>query len=339
VGCDLDTYSNAEDSCPVADFRFTNRLNKETPRSWKTVGYLETTDEEWNTLSGTYVATEYAGTAQAVYLYITGVHKGIDIRVDDVQVTRSEATPEPTSVPTGAPSVIPTSTPSEDQTSEEQTSGEGPVLFEGSNANSIAFEADGSVLLESTSQEASTVMSTQAHQDTADGDLELVVRVSDRDFAESGWQPSLVLFFAQGSTPIEDATTPDNGFHNFKGSVVAYANHRMYPTLGSYFRSKAKQEDGGFLEGSAYSGTLPLPSSGTALKLTRKDGAIRSFYSLDDGATWTQIGGEYLLAPDYRHVPLKVGYRIYLEYKTYRLETIPSIASGGEVLGNLQILF
>jgi len=253
----------------------------------------------------------------------------MDIQVDDVQLIRSEATQNPSASPSASPTASPSSAPSVKLTSA------GPSPFEGSNTNSITFSDNGGILLESTSQEPSTVMSTMAHQgvDGADGDLELVVQIPDRDFTESGWQPSVVLFFAPGDTPIEDVTTPDNGYHNFEGTVAAYMNHRMYPTLGSYFRSKAKQEDGSFLEGSSYANTLPLPTTGVALKLTRTAGKIRSFYSLDAGTTWTQIGGDYLLAPDFQYAPLKVGYRLYMEYKTsYRIETIPSIVSGGEIL-------
>jgi len=339
VGCDLD--SNDDDPCPKASFRFTNRLD-DPQHHWSTFGYLETADGEWNTLSGSYVATEYAGVAHAVYMYITGVRKGVDIQIDDVRLTRSEASPAPSSVPTGSSSSAPSdgvtgssSSATSSVVTEEQLDPEvePPSLFEGSSPTSVFLGADGGVRLESATQEPSAVMSTAAHQDGPDGTLELVVTVADRDVTDSGWQPSLVLFFAPGSTPIGDVATPDNGFHNFEGSIAAYAQHRMFPGLGSYFYSKAKREDGTFDWDQVYADTLPLPTTGTALKLSRKDGKVRSFYSLDSGDTWTQIGGEYLLAPDYRHVPLKVGYRMYLEYKTsYRLETIPSITSGGEVL-------
>jgi len=315
------------DSCPVATLRFTNKLSEGSEHDWEIVGRLETFDQEWNTLSGSYVASDFAGSANSVFLYINGAEKGIDIQVDDVQLTRSEVTSMPSSSPTDAPSPLPTSAPSA-----MPVSADGPALFEGSNTDSIGFGADGSITLESTSQEPSTVLSTSAHQGDENGTLELVVKVSDRDVTESGWQPSLVLFFAPGATAIKDVTTPDNGFHNFEGMVAAFMNHRMYPTLGSYFRSNVKQEGGTFLGGSAYSRTIPLPTSDTVLKLSRTDGKIKSFYSLDDGTTWTQIGSEYMLAPEFQSAPLKVGYRLYMEYKTsYRFETVPSIVSGGEV--------
>ena len=209
-----------------------------------------------------------------------------------------------------------------------------PPQFEGSNANAITFHADGIIRLESFSQEPSTIQSILAHESDENDTLELVVRVPDRNITDSGWQPSLVLFFAPGATDIKHVTTPDNGFYNFEGMVAAFMNHRMYPTLGSYFNSNVKQEDGyhgTFLTDSSYSETLPLPTTGTALKLSRSGGKVSSYYSLDDGTTWSQIGSEHLLAPEYQSAPLKVGYRVYMEYQTsYRFETIPSIVSGGE---------
>lgn len=314
------------DSCPRATLRLTNKLSEGSPHNWQTFGNMETTDQEWNTFTGSYVASDFAASANAVFLYINGSPKGIDIQIADVHLTRSQFTSSPSSSPSEFPTPLPTSTPSA-----VPTFVDGPSAFEGSNTNAITFGADGSIRLVSTSQEPSTVLSTQAHQSDENENLELVVRVPDRDVTDSGWQPSLVLFFAPGATAIEDVTTPDNGFHNFEGMVAAFMNHRMYPTLGSYFRSNAKQEDGTFLSGSSYSQTLPLPTTGTALKLSRKAGKISSFYSLDDGTTWTQIGSEYLLAPEFQSAPLKVGYRLYMEYKTtYRFETIPSIISGGE---------
>jgi len=333
--CNLESYH----SCPKASFRFTNRL-EDNIHDWEVFGRLETNDQEWNTLSGSYVASDYAGSANKVYMYITGVQKGIDIEIDNVQLTRSEATPEPTSNPTSSPTKNPTSSPtaapsnppsikSEDEEEDGGDEASALSLFEGSSATSVTIDG-GNIRLETSSQEPSTALSKMAHQ----GDLELMVHVSDRDFLASGWQPSLVLFFAPGDTPIEDVTTPDNGYHNFRGSIVAYMNHRMYPALGSYFRSYAKQEtdEDDFSMSSKYASTLPLPTSGTALKLTRSTGVLHSFFSLDDGATWTEIGSGHLLAPEYRNAPLKVGYRMYMEYKTsYRLETIPSIVSGGEV--------
>merc|ERR1712232_231222 len=102
VGCNLDL--NNGDACPEARFRFTNRL-ADTQHDWKTFGRLETSDQEWNTLSGSYVASEFAASANSVYLYITGVRKGIDIQLDNVKITRSEMTPEPSSVPSSSPTV------------------------------------------------------------------------------------------------------------------------------------------------------------------------------------------------------------------------------------------
>jgi len=336
VGCNPD-YSNSNNDddnndtpCPEARLRFTNRVLSESQQEhdWETFGTLDTSDQEWNTLSGSYVATEFAGSANAAFLYITGVRKGIDIQIDNVRLTRSSATRDPTLAPSAHPSVAPSEAPTPTVTSA------GPNSLEGSNVRSIRFAEHGVVQFESSSQETATVLSTKAHKGVVDaeGNLELVVHVSDRDITDSGWQPSMVLFFAPEETPIDDVTTRDNEFHNFQDAIVAYANHRMYPGLGSYFRSYTKQEDGTLVSTHGYAETIPLPTTNTALKLTRRAGYIRSFYSLDAGTTWIPIGDEELLPPDVRYSPLKIGYRLFLEYKTsYRLDTRFSIVSGGEV--------
>ena len=307
----------SDGSCPLATVRYTNHLaaNGAPVNQFMFAGRLETTDQEWNILSGSFTVDSNNVEAHSVMLYINGAPANINIHIDDVVLTREH----PSSV----------STPSTPLT----------TLYEVSNENSILVNAEETVVEFNTDAGLdSTIMTTIAHE----GDIELVVKLSERDILQDGYQPHLVLFFAPEDVTIDQVTTNDNLFATFEDNVVAWTKEKIYHAMDhTWFQSKTRDAS---MSGSFYTGNAgkakkfvpPVPvdtSALPALKLKRSTAGggnkVSSYYSFDSGTTWTMIGTEIELPATYAGTStsaLKVGYRIKREWKSmYHLVTLPEL--------------
>lgn len=334
--CDVIEYG-VEAPCPSGNLRFTNRLG-EPEHAWELAGRLVTNDSEWNLITGSFVAGAFDAAAHSAYLYITGAPAGVNIQVDDVSFVRSFGTGSPTATPspsvygTGSPTA--TASPSVYQPINPLTAA--PVVavpspFEGSNTASVTFGTD-TVRMATESGVDSAVLTKEAHT----GDITFTVEIQSRSIYHSGYQPQLVLFLAPETTSIADVATDDNGFeYFFEPSVVAWFKEKIYylpddPDALAYtwFNSKVLDADGNFVsrEGS----TNIRMTNGGFLRLERSGGSVGSYYSFD-GVSWEQFGGGPIPLPaSYQTAPLKLGYRIYRQWKpAYDITTHPTIASDG----------
>ncbi|KAL3913108.1 MAG: hypothetical protein SGARI_000821, partial [Bacillariaceae sp.] len=156
--CNKDGYPGDPASCPTATLRFVNRLEDVT--SWPNIGKMQEANQEWNTMSGSLLATSEHAAAYSVFLYINGAPAGVDIQIDSVSLTRSMVTPEPTSSPTQSPTMSPTTTPTVSPTpsptsTAEQPDSENP--FASTDNGAVVFKHDSSVQLVTQSSQDSTV--------------------------------------------------------------------------------------------------------------------------------------------------------------------------------------
>eukprot|EP00548_Thalassiothrix_antarctica_P010063 CAMPEP_0194160216 /NCGR_PEP_ID=MMETSP0152-20130528/78270_1 /TAXON_ID=1049557 /ORGANISM="Thalassiothrix antarctica, Strain L6-D1" /LENGTH=1486 /DNA_ID=CAMNT_0038869883 /DNA_START=967 /DNA_END=5427 /DNA_ORIENTATION=- len=337
--CDLDAYSGAINSCPKANFRFTNHL-EENEHMWRNLGTMQETNNEWNLMTGSYIANMYDATAHSIFLYINGAPVNVNIQIDEVLLVRSLPTTAPSSIPTALPSYFSSQSPSAYPTTSPiqgitPTSDLVPSLFEISNTESIILGGE-TVNFETTSGLDSTVLSRKPHIGTGTtNDLEFIVYLLNRDISDSGYQPQLVLFFAPAGTSIDQLTTNDNGFQYFEASVVAWMKEKIYCCNNYTYLQVNSLVTDGTDDTPMMSGTESVNTkmiSGSALRLKRSGGNISAYYSFDNGQSWTQFGLEYELPEEFQTAPLKMGYRIKREWKsTYNIATKPSILSGGEI--------
>jgi len=329
--CNLSGYSSDPASCPRATIRFVNRLTDST--DWVFLGALDTSDQEWNQMTGSFRVSESHADANAVFFYISGVPADVDIQIDDVSLIRSEITPMPTALPTTSPSPHPSASPSTAPTVSSSTSPPAEV-YEASSSESVHITANAdrtaSINFESSSGQNAAVLSSQAYQ----GDIELIVTLESRIETGDGYQPQLVLFIAPECTAVEDVTIDENNWNFFEGSVLSWAKEKIHNDIEhTWFTFRTKEEDGNFVSGSAGVGQRLF--SGFSLKIQHSGGKVSSFYSVDYShdtgtGTWISISTDMALPTEYQSKPLKLGYGIKREWKSvYSLSTSSLITSSG----------
>lgn len=323
--CNLSGYSSDPTPCPVATLRFKNRLTGVT--TWPNVGKMKTNDKEWNVISGSFTADEINAEANSVFLYVSGAPAGVDIQIDQVTLTRSLTTSSPTKTPTKTPTLAPTKAPTLAPTKSPTSkpvslSTDSPTKalgdqsaspYEATDSDAVQYIGDDSIRLVTETGQDATVMTKLAHV----GDIDFTVHFNDRFVGDSGYQPNLVLFFAPETASVSDLTTNDNGFGNFfESTVVSWMREKIYCCMDyTWFLVKALDGSGSLVQGSGGK-NIKMASSGS-LRLKRTAGKISSYYSFDNGSSWTQIGTDMLLPETYQDAPLKVGFRMKVRLTDY----------------------
>ena len=200
--------------------------------------------------------------------------------------------------------------------------------------DTVSFGPDGIVKLAKSDSSGleSAVVTKSAHSGVgSEGDLELLVEITNKQIFGTGYQAGVALFFATSDKTLQDVSPSSYG--SFEANVVSTVREKIYPSITTATWFNLRSIDPSGLQ-AAPSGSANYQMKTGFLKLERKNGVVTASQS-HHNAIWTPIGSPVELPPELKNAPLKLGMRISRNWNSlYDIDLKPTITSGGAVEAN-----